>query len=89
MSNSGSLQFCQPWSTGTITSKRLTSYLYLVENGVCVCVCVYECVGVRWAFSELLNGHSVCSKQATERGRERRKIEGNTAVCHFISVRFR
>ena len=56
---------------------------------VCVCVCVYECVGVRWAFSELLNGHSVCSKQATERGREKRKIEGNTAVCHFISVRFR
>lgn len=60
-----------------------------VVEYVCGLLCPEEECVKQVGFSELLNGHGVGSKQATERGRERRKIEGYTAVCHFISVQFR
>ena len=71
MSNSGSLQFCQPQSTGTITSKRLTPYLYL--NGVCVCLCVCVCGG-QVGFSELLNGHELAASKRLKEGERKGKL---------------
>lgn len=64
---------------GPLTGERFTSYLYLAENGVCVCVC-----GGQVGFSEPVEW-SRCWQQAGNWKRGKKKIEDSAAVRHFCS----
>lgn len=64
---------------GPITGERLTSYLYLAENGVCVCVC-----GGQVGFSEPVEW-SQCWQQAGNWKRGKKNIKDSAAVRHFCS----